>query len=201
MPLFSYLFNKGKCRYCKKKISLHYPILELVMGAGFALTTILIGISNPFWLAYYLILTFIFVLLSFYYIFFQEIPDEISLPTVAFTGLVGFLAHVHPNSSLLIGFLIPILFFGTLFLASQGRWLGGGDVRIGGIMGFVLGWPNILIGLFLGYLLGSIYSAVGLISGKLSRKSPIPFGPFLFAGTYIAIFWGKELLNWYLGMI
>ena len=201
IPIFGYLINKSKCRYCKKSISLIYPILELVMGAGFLATTILIGFDSLLLLAYYLLLTFIFVAISFYDILFQEIPDEISLPTILLVGLVSYFGHFYTFNSLLIGFLVPVLFFGTIFLTSGGRWLGGGDVRIGAIMGFVLGWPNIIIGLFLSYLIGSIYSAIGLITGKLTRKSPIPFGPFLLLGTYIALFWGKDMLNWYLGLL
>lgn len=171
------------------------------MGSGFLLTTWLTGFENPLLLIYHLVITFVFVTISFYDILFQEIPDEISLPTIALAGLVGFFGHLHSWDSLLIGLMIPVLFFGTLFVASNGRWLGGGDVRIGAIMGFLLGWPNILIGLFLAYLLGSIVSVVGLLTKKLSRKSAIPFGPFLFLGTYIAMFWGQDILGWYLGMI
>lgn len=201
LPVISFVINKFKCRNCKKKISVHYPILELVMGSTFLLTGTLVGLDNMWWLAYWLLLTFIFVLISFYDIFFQEIPDEISLPTIILTGAVGYFGALHTGSDLILGFAVPVLFFGTLFLASQGRWLGGGDVRIGAIMGFVLGWPNVLTGLFLGYIFGSVYSAIGLISGKLHRKSPIPFGPFLLLGTYIAMFWGPKIIDWYLNLL
>ncbi len=201
IPIAGYMINKFKCRFCKDSISIRYPILEIVMGLGFLSTSLLVGFNNYWLLAYYLLITFIFVLLSFYDIFFQEIPDRISLPTIILTGLVGFIAHLHSPKHLVIGFIIPVVFFGALFLGSRGRWLGGGDVRIGAIMGFILGWPNIIIGLFLAYLFGSIYSIIGLLSGKLTRKTPIPFGPFLFIGTYIALFWGKNIVGWYLGMI
>ena len=201
IPLFGYLINKLKCHYCKKPISLKYPILELVMGGFFLLTSISVGLWNPFLLSYFLLLTFIFVVLSFYDIFFQEIPDEISLPTIILVGLVGYLAHLHSPTSMFIGFIVPVVFFAALFLGSGGRWLGGGDVRLGAIMGLLLGWPNIITGLFLGYLIGSVYSLAGLASGKLTRKSQIPFGPFLLLGTYIALFWGERIINWYLGLI
>lgn len=201
IPVLGAMLNRLKCRYCKKKISLHYPILELVMGSTFVLTTMLVGLDKPYILAYYLVITFVFILLSFYDIFFQEIPDEISLPTIILTGLVSFFAGLHSGSSLLIGFLVPVLFFGSLFIGSGGRWLGGGDIRVGAIMGLTLGWPNILTGLFFGYLIGSVYSGIGLVSGKLSRKSPIPFGPFLFLGNYIALFWGQSVIEWYLSLM
>ncbi len=201
IPVLGFLINKFKCRFCKVPISVKYPILEIVMGSAFLLTAIMVGLTQPFLLAYYLIVVFVFVLLSFYDIYFQEIPDEISVPTIILTGLVGIFAHLHSPTNLLIGFMVPVLFFGTLFFGSRGRWLGGGDIRIGAIMGFVLGWPNIIIGLFMGYLIGSVFSVFGLLSSKLNRKSPIPFGPFLFLGTYIAMFWGKDIISWYLGML
>lgn len=201
IPVLSFVLNKFKCRFCKEPIAYRYPVLEITMGLSFMLTTHLVGLENPYWLAYYLLLTFIFVLISFYDIFFQEIPDEISLPTILLTGIVSYFGMLHTGKSLFIAFAIPVLFFGILFLGSRGRWLGGGDVRLGAIMGFALGWPNILTGLFLAYLMGSIYSLIGLATKQLSRRSPIPFGPFLLSGTYITIFWGEPLLNWYLNLI
>lgn len=198
IPLISYLVYRKKCRMCRKKISGIYPLLELTMGSLFVLTSVLVGITQPWLLAYYLLITFIFVLLSFYDILYQEVPDEISLPTIVLTGLVGHLAILHTVSSLWIGFAIPVLFFGALFFGSQGRWLGGGDIRIGAIMGFLLGYPNILVGLFLAYFIGAIYSTIGLTMEKLNPKTAIPFGPFLFIGTYMALFWGTDLVNWYM---
>lgn len=201
IPLFGYLINRFKCKYCKEPISVTYPILELVMGSAFLMTSVLTGLDKPYLLGFYLLLTFIFVLLSFYDIFFQEIPDQISLPTILITGLGVFFGHLNDPVNMFIGFAVPVSFFSTMFLASKGRWLGGGDIRIGAIMGLLLGWPNIIVGLFLGYLSGSLYSLIGLATGKLGRRSPIPFGPFLFFGAYIALFFGKNILDWYLGMM
>lgn len=201
MPIVSFLINKFKCRFCKKPISFKYPILEIVMGTFFLITTILTGFNQSYLLVYYLLITFVFVVITFYDIFFQEIPDEISLPTILLVGLIGYFGQLHSLADLLIGFSVPVLFFGALFLLSAGRWLGGGDVRIGAIMGLILGWPLVLIGLFLGYLLGTVYSIIGLLTKKLTRKSPIPFGPFLLLGTYVTMFWGNDILSWYLGML
>jgi len=171
------------------------------MGAGFLITTYWIGAESLWELSYFLFLTFIFVTISFYDILFQEIPDSLSLPTVVLAGLAGYFGHLHDLRSLLLGLAVPMTFFGSLVLVSRGRWLGGGDIRIGAIMGLVLGWPNILVGLFLAYLIGSVFSAVGLATKKIHLKSTIPFGPFLFLGAYIAMIWGDRILNWYLGLI
>jgi len=198
VPLVSFVINQFKCRFCKEPISWHYPILELVMGAAFAATGFWLGQPPFLWLLFNLFIFFVFVLLSFYDLYFQEVPDKIILPTIAIALAVMLFTKTHSIGDLGIGIALPLFFFGTLFLASRGQWLGGGDVRIGVLMGILLGWPNILVGLFLGYLLGAVYSLVGLVTGKLQRKSHIPFAPFLFAGTAIALIWGGKIVEWYL---
>ncbi|MFH0820469.1 MAG: prepilin peptidase [Candidatus Peregrinibacteria bacterium] len=205
IPLVSFVINQFKCRFCKERISWHYPILELVMGIAFPLTAFLLmttGTVDPtkvFWmLPFYLFVTFIFILLSFYDLYFQEVPDVIVLPAIVVSLLVALVGNIHPNSNLIAGIALPLVFFGTLFVASRGQWLGGGDVRIGALMGVLLSWPQILVGLFLGYLLGAVYSLIGLATKKFQRKSHIPFAPFLFAGTYLTLFWGEKMIEWYL---
>jgi prepilin signal peptidase PulO-like enzyme (type II secretory pathway) len=100
----------------------------------------------------------------------------------------------------LLGLIVPTLFFGLLFFGSRGRWLGGGDLRIGLIMGAVLGYPMVILGLFLGYVFGAVFSVVGLLTKKVTRKSKIPFAPFLLLGTYVTLFWGEIVWEWYFGM-
>ena len=199
IPVLSFVINKFKCRFCKKPIPSMYPLLELLMGGSFLLTTYLVGIDDIKKLTFYLFITFVFVLLSVYDGLYKEVPDEISLPTILISFFGIWLLNIHSIESILTGLLIPVLFFGSLFIFSRGKWLGGGDVRIGAMMGILLGWPNIIIGLFVGYALGSVFSIGGIIIKKLSRKSQIPFAPFLFIGTYIAMFWGKDILDWYMG--
>lgn len=201
IPLVSYVANQFKCRYCRESIALTYPLLELIMGSLFFLTAALTGLGDIFLLIFNLFITFAFVVLAFYDILFQEVPDEIVLPTVIITILFALLAKIHTGTDVLVGMLVPIFFFGLLFYGSQGKWLGGGDVRIGALMGALLAWPDVLIGLFLGYLLGAIYSLLGMAAGKLKRKSQIPFAPFLLTGTYITLFWGKDILSWYLAVM
>jgi leader peptidase (prepilin peptidase)/N-methyltransferase len=201
VPLFSFLISGGKCRYCKKSISLFYFMLELVMGLSFLLTTYLVGIASIWNIVFYLFITFIFVLLTFYDLLFKEVPDGIVLPAFIVAFLFLWLTGAKEVADLLIGTAIPVAFFGLLFLGSKGEWLGGGDVRIGALMGAVLGWPLILIGLFLGYLFGAVFSLVGLLTKKFTRKSQIPFAPFLLIGTYVTIFWGQRILDWYMNAL
>lgn len=201
IPLVGYLINGLKCRYCKKRISVFYPLIEIVMGGMFVLTTLLIGMNNIGLLIFYILITFVFVVLTFYDFLYKEVPDEIVLPAFLISFLFLGISGVYSFANLAIGVGIPVLFFSILFFGSKGRWLGGGDIRIGALMGALLGWPNILIGLFLGYFLGAIFSLAGIATKIFNRKSLIPFAPFLLIGTYIAIFWGKNIISWYFNIM
>jgi prepilin signal peptidase PulO-like enzyme (type II secretory pathway) len=92
-------------------------------------------------------------------------------------------------------------FFLLQYLVSRGKWIGGGDVRFGVMMGVLLGWPNILVALFIAYVLGAVVAVPLLIFKKKKMKSEVPFGAFLAIGTAAAMFWGSWIVNWYVGMI
>ncbi len=201
VPVLSYAASRGKCRHCGKGIPAFYPLLELGMGAAFLTTGWLAGFDDYATLAVLLAMTFFFVLLSVYDGLYQEVPDEISLPAIVFFLIAFPLLGLHGPWDGLKGLIVPTLFFGLLFFGSRGKWLGGGDLRIGGIMGAILGHPRVLLGLFLGYLLGALFSVAGLATGKLTRKTAIPFAPFLLLGTYVAFFWGEGIMDWYWGMM
>ncbi|MBN2087339.1 prepilin peptidase [Candidatus Peregrinibacteria bacterium] len=201
IPIISIFSSKFECRYCNKPISIIYLLQEIVMGGMFLLTAFLVGISNIPVLIFYLLITFVFVVLSFYDFLYKEVADSIVLPAIIISFVFMGCMNIHSFTSLAMAVGIPVAFFGILFFGSKGRWLGGGDIRIGALMGALLGWPGILIGLFLGYVLGAIYSLFGLVTKKLNRKSQIPFAPFLLAAAYITMFWGKEILGWYMNMI
>ena len=200
IPIISIFSSKFECRYCKQPISIVYLFLELIMGGMFVLTALLVGSCKPI-LIFYLLVVFAFVVLAFYDFLHKEIPDEIVLPAFVVSFLVLWLNGTYPITNLAIGVGIPVVFFGILFFGSKGKWLGGGDIRIGAFMGALLGWPFILLGLFLGYLTGAVFSLIGLLSKRLTRKSQIPFAPFLLIGTYITMFWGQSIVNWYLSVL
>ena len=201
VPLFSYLINRFKCRFCKQPIAFRYPLLELGMAAIFFLTASLVGTGDVTATVFYLFVAFVFIVLTFYDFLFQEIPDQISLPAIFIAILYALLNNVYSVTDLAIGVAIPVAFFGALHFGSKGRWLGGGDIRIGALMGALLGYPMILTGLFLGYLFGSFYSIVGVVFKKFNRQSQIPFAPFLLLGTYVAMFWGQAILDWYFALL
>ncbi|MFH0838066.1 MAG: prepilin peptidase [Patescibacteria group bacterium] len=201
VPVVSYLINKFKCRFCRQPIAFRYPLLELSMAGIFFLTTALIGSGDVTQHIFYLFIAFVFIVLTFYDFLFREIPDQISLPAVFITILYVLLNNVHTPLNLAIGIAIPVLFFGVLHFGSRGRWLGGGDIRIGALMGALLGYPMVLTGLFFGYLFGSIYSLTGMAFKKFGRQTQIPFAPFLLLGAYVAVFWGQTIVDWYFGLL
>ncbi len=201
IPVFSYLLNKFKCHFCKQPIAFRYPLLELSMAAIFFLTVTLIGTGDVSQAVFHLFIAFVFIVLAFYDFLFKEIPDQISLPAIFISILFVLLNGMITPVNLAIGIAIPVIFFSILHFGSGGRWLGGGDIRIGALMGALLGYPMVLAGLFFGYLFGSIYSIVGLVFKKFSRRTQIPFAPFLLLGTYVAMFWGQSIMDWYFAFL
>jgi len=110
-----------------------------------------------------------------------------------------------PLGNYLLAVIIASGFFLAIFLASGGRWMGFGDVKLAILMGLLLGFPNILVALFFAFFLGAflgvfLMSLPARLTGgkKKGLKSQIPFGPFLVAGTFIALFWGQQVIDWYL---
>jgi len=228
-PVFSFLFLKGKCRYCSKKISIQYPIVELLTGLifllilnRFSVIPNLIGnpgISQTLWIPafagmtagqagiisylFLLLISSLLVIIFVYDLKHYIIPDKILFPAIGivliyrlFEGLI--IGHwLSGFISFILAGLGASAFFLFFFLISKGRWMGFGDVKLAFFMGLFLGYPNILVALFLAFLLGAIIG-VGLIAfGSKSLKSEVPFGPFLIIGTFIALFYGKEIIEWY----
>jgi prepilin signal peptidase PulO-like enzyme (type II secretory pathway) len=135
------------------------------------------------------------------------IPDKVLFPALGVALLYRFL-EIWPlgfenfNSFInpLLSGLVPLFFFLAIYFVSRGKWLGFGDVKLVFLLGFFLGFPNILVSLFLSFFFGAIIG-IGLILAKRKNlKSEVPFGPFLIAGAFLALFWGEKLANWYLNL-
>ena len=205
IPLFSFLILKGKCRYCKKKISWQYPLVELATGLIFLLISILFWNNIP-------LMVFLTIIFSFLIIIFVHdlkhliIPDNVLLPAIIIAGLYRifeglFIIKSYSSLYYLLSMAVPCGFFLLIYIFSKGKWIGFGDVKLAILLGLILGWPNILVGLFLSYLIGGIIGTGLVIFSKKHMKSEVPFAPFLIAGTMIAAFFGTPILNWYLGLI
>ncbi len=219
IPLLSFLFLRGKCAYCGKKISRHYFVLELITGLAFLTAffqwnflEIIPSTVDPLFLNYaidwkifetfiFYIIEFTFLVTIFFYdLMYKEIPDRLSLPAIVIAIAGGLLLGMPPLEMLYGGVLI-FAFFALQFLLSRGKWLGGGDIRLGALMGILLGWKLGLIALILSYVLGALVSIILLLQKKVTRKTAIPFGPFMVIGIITAIFFGNEILSWYLNTL
>jgi len=184
IPVFSFLFQKGRCAFCKKSISPWYPALELSTASVFFAIAYLNPEATSLQLALMLALASVWIVIFFYDLKYKAIHDLIVLPGIIL-AILGSFAWGDPLASL-YGALGSLIFFGGQWLLSRGRWIGSGDIGIGFLMGVQLGWPLLYIGIVSGYLVGSIISIALLITGKATRESQIPLGPFLALGTMLA---------------
>lgn len=211
IPVWSFLFLRGRCHYCRKKISWQYPIVEVVTGIIFALGFLVLGLSLNFifFTIYTSFLIAIFVLDYTKYI----IPDFLSIPAstaaligstvINFSGAktISFSAFSALLGNLAIAVLIGGGFFLLQFLISRGRWVGGGDIRLGAVMGLMLGFPNIIAALGIAYVIGALWGIGLIILKRKTIKGVLPFGTFLTISTIICLLWGDEIVNGYLGFI
>jgi|WetSurMetagenome_2_1015567.scaffolds.fasta_scaffold40149_3 leader peptidase (prepilin peptidase) / N-methyltransferase len=211
-PLFSYLFLKGKCRYCGKRISVQYPLVELITALLFVLIYFHFGPVNAlfsfnffqviFWWIMASFLVVIFVFDFKYYI----IPDETIYPAIIISML--WIMYLFSFGAIdragVVYFIASALgasfFFFLIWFFSRGMAMGFGDVKLAILMGLLLGYPNIIVGLFLGFLFGAIIGSILILFKKKGFKSEIPFGPFLLVGLFIALFWGEKIISWYLSL-
>lgn len=223
VPVFSYIFLRGKCYSCKKKISLEYTLVEVLTALFFIFITWQISnlamkqFSNEamnliFWFFFSSILIVIFFTDLKYYI----VPDKIIFPAIGLAILYqifnifnfDFLAEDWFISggkfqtfkpfliSLLTGFCASLFFF-FLVLITKGKGMGFGDVKIAGFMGVLLSFPNIIVALALAFFSGSVVGLILVAMKKKTMKSEVPFGCFLAPSTFIAFFWGSQLISLY----
>ncbi len=204
VPVLSYIFLSGKCRYCKKKISIEYPIVELLTGALFLFAFLIAGLSGE--LIFLILVLFFLILIFIYDLKHYIIPDfaNFSLIGISFLYLllVSFLNNdITMLAKGVLSALGAFLFFFSLFYFTKGKGMGFGDVKYVVFMGLFLGFPNILVGLFISFCLGAIIGLLLIALKKKKIKSQVPFAPFLIIGTLLAYFYGDLFLELYLSYV
>lgn len=203
IPLLSYAFQGGKCRGCQTKISAHYPAVELVLGLLFILIAWRhLGAGGGDMVRALRDAIFCVFLAAIFIFDFKHslVPDQVVLPAII--AAFGWnLAGGIGASNLLAAAAFGAGFFFLQYAVSRGRWIGGGDVRIGAMMGAMLGWPNVVPAIFFSYLMGAVISLALLWLKKAGWKSAIPFGTFLSLGTVITLLWGDDIVRWYLASV
>ena len=211
VPILGWLWLKGRCRYCRTAISLRYPLIEALTGGLFLATFWHFGLTGEtveacLLLSWLLVLSFIDL-------------DTLTLPNVLTqSGLVvGIIVQTTLSASsdawtaaaategfmmAAIGAVLGIWLFDLLGLAGSvliGQTaMGGGDSKLAALLGAWLGWQHLLLSSFLACVLGAFVGGGAIALGLLSRRTPIPFGPYLALGAVIALFWGDYLVALYL---
>lgn len=208
VPVLSWLALRGKCRYCGKPVSAQYPLVELSTAGLFVASYIWwpAGFSDPqkiifaLWLA---ILTGL-VALAVYDLRWFLLPNRLIYPlsAIALVQVAAVIANDSQPATALLSAVLAVLIGGgifyVLFQASKGKWIGGGDVKLGALLGLVVATPGrAILFIFFGSLLGSLVSAPLMVRGHLKRTSVIPFGPFLIIGAIITVLFGADILHWY----
>jgi prepilin signal peptidase PulO-like enzyme (type II secretory pathway) len=216
IPVFSFFILGGKCRYCGKRISWQYPLVELSTGILFLLIFIYFNnlLVTGYWLPvtiFWLLVTSFLIIIFVYDLKHYIIPDKVIYPAILLTLVFRIClptGDLPKGENLEFGILLNYLlsaflaagFFLFIVLISRGKWMGAGDIKLAFLIGLLLGWPNVLLALFLAFLIGAIIGLGLIILKKKTIKSELPFGPFLILGIYIALFFGEKMINWYLSL-
>ncbi len=198
IPIVSYVILKGKCRFCREKISLRYPLVEVLTGVLFILTYFEYGLT--LFLFKYLFIFCVLVVISFIDIDHKIIPNKLVLAlfvwVLAWQLLWSEISFLEAGIGSLIG-------GGFLLLAaiiSRGG-MGGGDIKLMFVAGFFLGISLTGLAIFLATLVGGIIGLILMALKLKGRKDTIPFGPFLSGGIVIASLWGEEMIRVYLELL
>jgi len=202
IPVLSYLLLRGKCRGCGMRISIQYPLVELLNGLLTLALFLRFG-PTPAFLVLFLFCSAL-VVITFIDLEHQIIPDEISLPGIVVGFICSFFLSGHSWLNSLLGILLG---GGSLLLVAYGyQWLtgkegmGGGDIKLLAMMGAFLGWKSIPFIIFASSLVGSLIGITIMLVQKKDSKLAIPFGPYLAFGAVLYIFYGRQLIHWYLTM-
>jgi leader peptidase (prepilin peptidase)/N-methyltransferase len=209
LPLFSWLGTGGKCRYCHKKIGRFEPLIEVGVGVFFVA-------SYMFWpemiqtapqIAYFVLWLLAGVLLAILFAYdlkWSILPNRAMFPLIAvgvIAAVFNIFSSLDPLGTFVNVVIAAVLLSGLyliLWLVSKGQWIGFGDVKLGLALALLLGdWKLAFIALFAANLIGCLIVVPGMLSGKLTRKTRVPFGPLLILGAVVAAWWGSSILAWY----
>lgn len=195
VPVISYVFLKGRCRYCRSPISLQYPIVEVLTGLVFLIAYLVIGFDVL--LLKYWILFCILIVIAFIDINLLLIPDPLVAALLVWCLLWQLVRPEISWGQSLVGSFLGggILLF--IAIISQGA-MGGGDIKLMLAAGLSLGGSGVLVALFAAFVTGALGGGVMLATGVKQLKEPIPFGPFLAFGILVASLWGEALIGLYL---
>ena len=202
IPLISYLMLAGKCRGCKTRISVRYPVVELVTGLMSAATAWMLGVGLESLAA--LLLTWILISLTLIDFDHKLLPDQLTLPLLWLGLLINTQQIFVPLQDAVLGAVIGYLSLWSIYwlfkLLTGKEGMGYGDFKLLAALGAWMGWQSLLLIIILSSLVGAVVGIALITIRGRDRNIPIPFGPFLAAAGWIALLWGDRLLASYLSL-
>jgi leader peptidase (prepilin peptidase) / N-methyltransferase len=210
IPVLSWLILRGKCRDCKEPISVRYPLVEL--GTALAFVGVVLWSAREHWgfwlLPAYLYFAAVTIALALIDLDTRTLPNRIVLPSIVVAGVLLAVASAATGDwySLLwavVGGGVLFAFYLLLVLIYPSG-MGFGDVKLAALVGLMLGylgWGSLIVGAFAAFLLGGVFSIVLLALRRATRKSGIPFGPWMLLGAWVGIVFGQEISQGYLTLV
>jgi leader peptidase (prepilin peptidase)/N-methyltransferase len=214
IPLLSYLFLRGRCRYCHARIPLRVPLVEWLGGVLFFLAFWRFGLSIQFGITVFWCCVFLVII----FIDWEQklILNRVTLPAAIVALVILGFASLFPDSLILGNLLlfpedkpgilsgiiagaIGFVFFLIIFLINP-RGMGMGDVKLAGLIGLVTGFPLVIVALLIGIFIGGLVAIVLLLLRFKGRKDVIAYGTFLGMGPIVTLLWGVEIYHWYRGL-
>ena len=203
IPVISFIYLKGRCSFCGTRISLTYPVVEMLMGIFSLLLFSKYGPSVIFLI--FLAFVAALIVVSFIDLELRIIPDVISLPGIVIGVLAGFVRQDLTFIDSLIGAIagggVLLLVMLGYYLLTKREGMGMGDAKLLAMIGAFLGWRSLLFVILSSAFLGALVGVVVMFVQKKDSKLAVPFGPFLSLGAVMYIFVGPTLIDWYLGFL
>lgn len=212
VPLLSWLLLRGRCRGCGERISARYPLVELATAALFAVVAWWVLGSPPASIiagvvlfAAYAWFAAVSIVLTLIDLDTRRLPDAVVLPSLGVLAVLLVLAAIldadlAPLIGGAVGAAALFAFYLLLSIVRPGG-MGGGDVKLAAMIGLMLGWlgwGSLVVGAFAAFLLGGVAGVALIVAGRATRRTSIPFGPWMLAGAWIGILAGEPLSSWYL---
>ena len=194
IPLFSFLLQGGKCRACKSKISVQYPLIEGVNGILYVFIFMINGINVDSLL--YCLLTSALLVLSVIDFRTYEIPIGINC-FILVLGVIRTAVHYTDWKNHVIGFFAVSVVLYLIILVTKGRGIGGGDMKMMAVCGLFLGWKEIILAFLLGCIIGSVVHIIRMRVSKCDHV--LALGPYLSIGVFLSMLWGAQWIGWYFG--
>ena len=203
IPVFSYLWQRGKCKHCQAPISLRYPIMECVTATLSCLVVDYYGFS---WLTLaLLVFTWILIVLTMIDVDHQLLPDDLTLPLLWLGLLVNIKGAVVPLPDAVLGaiggYLVLWVVYWAFKLLTGKEGMGYGDFKLLAAIGAWTGWQMLPLVVLLSSAIGAVVGISLIVFHKHGREVPIPFGPYLAGAGLIALFWGPALTQRYLALV